>query len=130
VISLQRITKAYATAAGSFSALRGIDLQIGAGEFVAIAGKSGSGKSTLLNVIGGIDHPSSGSVSVGGTLINEMNESQLAGWRGRKVGFVFQFFQLLPALTAVENVILPMDFCGTTAPRLRRPRWTYLIAWA
>lgn len=122
MISLQRITKAYATPAGLFSALRGIELQIGAGEFVAIVGKSGSGKSTLLNMIGGIDRPSSGSVTVGGTLINELNESQLAGWRGRKVGFVFQFFQLLPALTAAENVMLPMDFCGTTAPRLRRPR--------
>jgi putative ABC transport system ATP-binding protein len=122
MISLQSVTKTYQTPAGAFSALRGIDLEIKAGEFVAIVGKSGSGKSTLLNMVGGIDHPSSGSVTVGGTAIHGMTENQLASWRGRKVGFVFQFFQLLPTLTAAENVMLPMDFCRTFPPRERRQR--------
>jgi putative ABC transport system ATP-binding protein len=122
MISLQSVTKTYQTTAGAFSALRGIDLEITAGEFVAIVGKSGSGKSTLLNMVGGIDHPSSGSVTVGGTAIHTLTENQLAAWRGRKVGFVFQFFQLLPTLTAAENVMLPMDFCRTFPPRERRKR--------
>jgi putative ABC transport system ATP-binding protein len=122
MISLQRISKAYPTPAGAFSALRGIDLEIRAGELVAIVGRSGSGKSTLLNIIGGIDRPSSGSVIVGGTPIHEMNEDRLSAWRGRKVGFVFQFFQLLPTLTAAENVMLPMDFSRTAPPRQRRQR--------
>ena len=122
MISLQSVTKTYQTPAGPFSALRGIDLEIKAGEFVAIVGKSGSGKSTLLNMVGGIDHPSSGNVTVGGTAIQALTENQLASWRGRKVGFVFQFFQLLPTLTAAENVMLPMDFCRTFPPRERRKR--------
>jgi putative ABC transport system ATP-binding protein len=122
MISLQRVTKTYQTPAGTFSALRGIDLEIKAGEFVAIVGKSGSGKSTLLNLLGGIDHPSSGSVTVAGAALQELTETQLAAWRGRKVGFVFQFFQLLPTLTSAENVMLPMDFCRTFPPRERRKR--------
>ncbi len=122
MISLQRVTKTYQTPAGTFSALRGIDLEIKAGEFVAIVGKSGSGKSTLLNLLGGIDHPSSGSVTVAGAALQELTETQLAVWRGRKVGFVFQFFQLLPTLTSAENVMLPMDFCRTFPPRERRKR--------
>lgn len=122
MISLQRIIKAYPTPAGAFTALRGIALEIGAGELVAIVGKSGSGKSTLLNIIGGIDRPSSGSVTVGGTSIRGMSEDQLSAWRARKVGFVFQFFQLLPTLTAAENVMLPMDFCGALPPSQRRKR--------
>jgi putative ABC transport system ATP-binding protein len=97
-------------------------LEIGAGEFVAIAGKSGSGKSTLLNMMGGIDRPSSGSVEVGGTAIHEFSENKLAKWRGRNVGFVFQFFQLLPTLTISENVMLPMDFCRTFPVKERRKR--------
>lgn len=105
-----------------FSALRSIDLDIRAGGFVAIVGKSGSGKSTLLNMVGGIDRPSSGSVAVGGTAIQNLTENQLAAWRGRTVGFVFQFFQLLPTLTAAENVMLPMDFCRTFPVRERRKR--------
>ena len=105
-----------------FSALRSIDLEIRAGELVAIVGKSGSGKSTLLNMLGGIDRPSSGSVAVGGKAIQDWIENQLAAWRGRTVGFVFQFFQLLPTLTAAENVILPMDFCRMLPVRERRKR--------
>lgn len=105
-----------------FSALRSIDLEIRAGELVAIVGKSGSGKSTLLNMLGGIDRPSSGSVAVGGKAIQDWIENQLAAWRGGTVGFVFQFFQLLPTLTAAENVILPMDFCRMLPVRERRKR--------
>jgi putative ABC transport system ATP-binding protein len=122
MISLQRLNKSYQTPAGLFAALNGIDLEIGTGEFVAIVGKSGSGKSTLLNLIGGIDRPSSGSVVVDGASIPEMSESRLAAWRGLTLGFIFQFFQLLPTLTAAENVMLPMDFRRTVAARERRRR--------
>jgi putative ABC transport system ATP-binding protein len=122
MIKLQHVTKIYCTPAGDYSALRNVDLEIGAGEFVAIAGKSGSGKSTLLNMMGGIDRPSSGSVEVDGTAIHEFGENQLAEWRGRNVGFVFQFFQLLPTLTISENVMLPMDFCRTFPAKERRKR--------
>jgi putative ABC transport system ATP-binding protein len=127
VISLRHLTKTYETAAGSFAALRDIDLEIGGGELVAIVGKSGSGKSTLLNMVGGIDLPSSGSVTVGGTPIQELNHNRLAAWRGRTVGFIFQFFQLLPTLTVAENVMLPMDFCGTVPPGQRRTRALELL---
>lgn len=122
MIKLQRLTKIYYTPAGNCVALRDVDLEIGAGEFVAIAGKSGSGKSTLLNMLGGIDSPSSGSVEVSGTAIHKLKQNQLAAWRGRNLGFVFQFFQLLPTLTIAENVMLPMDFCRTFPVRERRKR--------
>jgi putative ABC transport system ATP-binding protein len=122
LICLQRVTKTFETPAGSFAALRGIDLEIGAGEFVAVVGKSGSGKSTLLNMVGGIDRPSSGSLTVGGISIHDLDHNRLAAWRGRSVGFVFQFFQLLPTLSVAENVMLPMDFCGTLPARQREAR--------
>jgi putative ABC transport system ATP-binding protein len=127
MITLERLAKSYDTPAGPFPALRGIDLEIDRGEFVAITGKSGSGKSTLLNLIGGIDRPSAGSVKVGGTALESMSEDRLAKWRGRTVGFVFQFFQLIPTLTAAENVMLPMDFSGILPPRSRRPRALELL---
>jgi putative ABC transport system ATP-binding protein len=122
MIKLQGLTKSYYTPAGEFTALRDIDLEIGSGEFIAIAGKSGSGKSTLLNMVGGIDRPSSGTVEIGGTEIHRLGENRLAVWRGRNVGFVFQFFQLLPTLTIAENVMLPMDFCRTYPAGQRRKR--------
>jgi len=108
-------------------ALKDINLQIRDGEFVGLIGKSGSGKSTLLNMIGGIDRPSSGAVEVGNTSVQDLKENKLAHWRGRTVGFVFQFFQLLPTLTAAENVMLPMDFCKTFPVRDRRQRAVSLL---
>jgi len=127
MISLQQVSKTYETPAGKFSALKDIDLQIHQGQFVGVVGKSGSGKSTLLNMLAGIDRPSSGSVAVAGTEIHAMSENQLAVWRGRNVGFVFQFFQLLPTLTAAENVMLPMDFCKSFPSRERRKRALALL---
>jgi putative ABC transport system ATP-binding protein len=127
MISLHQVSKQYETPAGVFAALRDVDVEIRAGEFVGIVGKSGSGKSTLLNMIAGIDRPSSGMVTVAGTTIHAMPENKLAAWRGRNVGFVFQFFQLLPTLTAVENVMLPMDFCKTFPARERRKRAESLL---
>jgi putative ABC transport system ATP-binding protein len=122
LISLSQVVKTYESAAGVFTALRGIDLHADEGEFVAVVGKSGSGKSTLLNVLAGIDRPTSGEVVVGGTPVHELSEGRIAAWRGRNVGVVFQFFQLLPTLTAVENVMLPMDLCSVYPARQRRKR--------
>jgi putative ABC transport system ATP-binding protein len=122
LIELRKVGKSYSTPAGTYPALRDIDLEIGSGEFVAIMGKSGSGKSTLLNLVSGIDHPSQGEVFVAGASIQHHTESSLARWRGKTVGVVFQFFQLLPTLTTVENVMLPMDFCDVRPASGRRAR--------
>jgi len=119
VIRLQGVSKHYETAAGAFAALREIDLEVAAGEFAAIVGRSGSGKSTLLNLVAGTDRPSAGEVIVDGTSLRSMNPDRLASWRGRTVGIVFQFFQLLPTLTVAENVMLPMDFSGSFRGRER-----------
>ncbi len=127
VIELCGVTKAYDVAAGKFIALRGITMQVAAGEFVAVVGKSGSGKSTLINMIAGIDYPTSGEVRVASTAVHTLNQEKLAVWRGRNVGIVFQFFQLLPTLTIAENVALPMDFCHMYAPRERRDKALALL---
>lgn len=127
MITLHHVSKTYETPAGKFAALKSIDLNIEAGRFVGIVGKSGSGKSTLLNMVAGIDRPSAGSVAVAGTEIHGLSENKLALWRGRNVGFVFQFFQLLPTLTAAENVMLPMDFAKSLPFRERRKRAVALL---
>jgi len=128
MIYLQGVSKAYETMAGSVEALRRVDLAIGAGEIVAVVGRSGSGKSTLLNMIAGIDKPSAGRISIAATSLQDLSHDQLAAWRGRTVGVVFQFFQLLPTLTVAENVMLPMDFCSTYPARERRGRAMELLA--
>src|SRR5262245_50190194 len=127
LITLRKVEKSYVTPAGCYPALREIDLEIGAGEFVALVGKSGSGKSTLLNLIGGIDRPSQGEVIVAGALVHQLPENSLARWRGKTVGVVFQFFQLLPTLTIAENVMLPMDFCNVRPARQRSTRALELL---
>jgi putative ABC transport system ATP-binding protein len=126
-IELCGVSKAYDTAAGKFLALKDINLQILPGEFVAVVGRSGSGKSTLINLITGIDYPSTGEVFVASTPVHQLNQEKLAVWRGKNVGIVFQFFQLLPTLTVAENIILPMDFCNTFPPRQRRERALSLL---
>jgi putative ABC transport system ATP-binding protein len=127
LVDVRQVVKRYESAAGAFTALKGVNLQINRGEFVAVIGKSGSGKSTLLNIIAGIDHPTSGEVIVGQTAVHSLRERQIAPWRGRTIGVVFQFFQLLPTLTVIENVMLPMDFCHVFTPRERRKRALHLL---
>lgn len=109
LIRLEHVTRTYRMGDRSLFALRDVSLGIRAGEFIAVTGPSGSGKSTMLNLIGGIDKPDSGRVWVDGLEVNALSENQLARWRGEKIGIVFQFFQLLPTLTALENVMLPME---------------------
>jgi ABC-type lipoprotein export system ATPase subunit len=128
LIELHHVVKQYHNAAGSFTALHEINVHIDRGEFVAVIGKSGSGKSTLINTITGIDRPTSGEVLVDGTPIHTMSEEQLAVWRGKTIGVVFQFFQLLPTLSVIENVMLPMDFCHMYPPQERRERARQLLA--
>jgi putative ABC transport system ATP-binding protein len=128
LIDLNRVEKAYQMPAGDFYALKGIDLQVRQGEFVGVVGKSGAGKSTLINMVTGIDRPTSGQVRVGTQEVHTMNEDQVATWRGRSVGVIFQFFQLLPMLTCAQNVMLPMDFANLYhSPKERRERALYLL---
>ena len=127
LIRLTGVTKTHEVAGGTFHALREVNLQVKAGEFVAIIGKSGSGKSTILNMLSGIDRPTSGEIWIGDTAIHTLDQDQLAKWRGRNVGVVFQFFQLLPTLTILENVMLPMDFCNTIPSGERKGRALQLL---
>jgi putative ABC transport system ATP-binding protein len=131
LIEMRDVVKVYATAAGEFSALKGINMQVRVGEFVGIIGKSGAGKSTLLNMITGVDHLTSGEVVVNTNgspvSIHKMSEDEIAFWRGHNLGVVFQSFQLLPMLTLVENITLPMDLCGTFNPKQSRGRALELL---
>ena len=131
IVELRDVEKVYATAAGDFNALKGINMQIEAGEFLGIIGKSGAGKSTLLNMITGVDHLTSGKVTVRNngqeTSIHELGENDLALWRGQTMGVVFQLFQLLPMLNLIENVMLPMDLCGLYRRRRSRQRALELL---
>lgn len=112
IIDLRDVSKVYETGAGPVTVLKNIDLKILEGQFVSVVGPSGSGKSTLLNILTGIDHPTTGEIFVAEQALHILTEDQLAQWRGRNIGIVFQFFQLLPTLTILENVKLPMDFCN------------------
>ncbi len=127
LISMRNVGKRYQTPSGSFDALRDIELEISSGEFVAVVGKSGSGKTTLINLLTGIDTVTSGHIQIGSTAVHTLSEEQLAVWRGKAIGLVFQFFQLLPTLTIAENVMLPMDFCRTYPSAARRPRALALL---
>ncbi|MEO8473544.1 MAG: ABC transporter ATP-binding protein [Chryseolinea sp.] len=127
LIELSQISKSYQVASGQFLALKNVTLQIGNNQLVAVTGKSGSGKSTLLNIITGIDRPSDGTVSINGVRVDKLSETELATWRGKNVGVVFQFFQLLPTLTVLENIMLPMDFCNSYPKKDRKTRALNLL---
>ncbi len=131
IIELKNVVKTYTSVAGAFTALNGIDLRVYPGEFLGILGKSGAGKSTLLNMITGVDRVTEGEVWVhtaDGTVgVHTLDENELARWRGRNIGVVYQSFQLLPMLTLVENVMLPIDLCGDYHPRLSRERALELL---
>jgi putative ABC transport system ATP-binding protein len=128
LIDLRQVHKDYPAPAGAVRALKGIDLQVSAGEFVAVVGKSGAGKSTLINIVAGIDRPTSGEVHVGANAVHAMGENQIAAWRGQNVGIIFQFFQLLPMLTCAQNVMLAMDFANRIrSPREQRQRALHLL---
>ena len=126
-IALNNLVKRYPAGNREITVLNKVTLGIQQGEFAAIVGASGNGKSTLLNMITGIDHPTSGEVIVGGKTISSMSEEQLSRWRGKQLGIVFQFFQLLPALNLLQNIILPMDFTKILSKKERRERASYLL---
>ncbi len=127
LIQLRDIVKTFSTAAGDFTVLKGIDVNFNPGEFVGVIGKSGSGKSTLINMITGIDRPTSGEIVINDFAVHRMSENRLAVWRGRNLGIVFQFFQLLPMLSLLENIMLPMDFCNMYTRRQRKERALELL---
>ena len=126
-IDLRDVVKRFAVGGSAIEILKSVSLQVNGGEFVAIVGPSGSGKSTLLNMITGIDRPTAGEVMVLGQPVHKLSENGLARWRGQYVGIIFQFFQLLPALTLLKNVILPMDLAGKYSRRERRTRALHLL---
>jgi len=128
ILELNNVTKTFQTKERTFTALNDISLTINKGEYLAIVGKSGSGKSTLLNMITGIDHPTEGKVIVNKTEVGKMNESKLAQWRGKNIGIVFQFFQLIPTLTISENILLAMEFVNTIPKKEREDKVKDLLA--
>jgi putative ABC transport system ATP-binding protein len=125
-IELEQVSKVF-PGPPRYQALRGVDLRVEAGELVAVVGRSGSGKSTLLNLVAGLDRASEGDVRVAGARLGVLGEDALASWRGRSVGVVFQFFQLLPTLTVLENLELPMELCGVGKSEDRRTRGLSLL---
>lgn len=127
LIDLRGVFKSYETGAGEVPVLKDINLKVREGEFISVVGPSGSGKSTMLNMITGIDRPTDGEVFVAGEAVHGMSENQLARWRGKNVGVIFQFFQLLPTLTIIENVMLPMDFCSVYKRRERKKVAKHLL---
>ncbi|MCB9076582.1 MAG: ABC transporter ATP-binding protein [Anaerolineaceae bacterium] len=127
VVQIKDVVKSFKVGDGEVTILKGISFDVKDGEFVSIVGPSGNGKSTLLNMITGIDRPSDGDVVVTGRNLNKMSENQLAAWRGENVGIIFQFFQMLPALSLLQNVILPMDFANKYSSKERRERAMHLL---
>ncbi|MDM8532847.1 ABC transporter ATP-binding protein [Anaerolineales bacterium HSG25] len=127
IVDVRDVIKKFKVGDGEITILKGISFTIQDGEFVSIVGPSGNGKSTLLNMITGIDRPSGGEVVVTGRSVHEMSENQLAAWRGEHVGIIFQFFQMLPALSLLQNVVLPMDFAGKYTTKERRERAMFLL---
>lgn len=125
--ALRSVTKTYPLVDGAVVALRAINLEVQIGEFVAVIGKSGAGKSTLVNMITGIDRPDSGEIVIAGTRLDALSEDERARWRGRTLGVVFQFFQLLPSISLEKNVMIPMEFCRLYTPRERRERAAWLL---
>jgi putative ABC transport system ATP-binding protein len=128
LIHLRQVVKKYESQAGDVLALKGVDLQVRPGEFVAVTGKSGAGKTTLVNMMTGIDRSTSGEIKVDGVSVHKLSMEQAAEWRGRTVGVIFQSFQLLPTLTVLQNVTLPMDFASKYSLRERRERGMTLLA--
>jgi putative ABC transport system ATP-binding protein len=127
IIEVKDVVKSFKVGDGEVTVLKGISFEVKPGEFVSVVGPSGNGKSTLLNMITGIDRPTDGQVIVTGQQVHRMSENQLASWRGEHVGIIFQFFQMLPALNLLQNVILPMDFAGKYSSRERRERAMHLL---
>jgi putative ABC transport system ATP-binding protein len=127
LVQVKQVVKSFPVGGGMITVLKGISFDVKNGEFVTIVGPSGNGKSTLLNMITGIDRPSDGEVVVNGLEIHKMTENQLAAWRGQQVGIIFQFFQMLPALSLLQNIILPMDFAKKYTPRERHERAMHLL---
>jgi len=126
-IDLRAVYKSYKTAAGPFLALRNIHMTAQTGEFIAVLGKSGAGKSTLVNVLTGIDQADSGEIILNGTPIQNLNEDERSRWRGKNMGVVFQFFQLLPSLNLIENITMAMDLTNSCPPRQRKARALELL---
>jgi putative ABC transport system ATP-binding protein len=127
IVEIINVVKSFSVGDGEVTVLKGISFQVKGGEFVSIVGPSGNGKSTLLNMITGIDRPTDGEVVVTGCQVHKMSENQLASWRGENVGIIFQFFQMLPALSLLQNIILPMDFANKYTPKERRERAMHLL---
>jgi putative ABC transport system ATP-binding protein len=127
VVQVKDVVKSFPVGDGEVTVLKGISFEVESGEFVSIVGPSGNGKSTLLNMITGIDRPTDGEVIVTGREVHRMSENQLASWRGGNVGIIFQFFQMLPALSLLQNIILPMDFANRYTPKERRERAMHLL---
>ncbi len=127
IIRMEHVAKIYPSASGDFTALKGVNLTVQAGEFLGIVGKSGAGKTTLINLLTGVDHLSGGEVWVDGTPIHQLSEDQLATWRGRKLGIIYQSFFLMPTLTLLQNVLLPMDFGGRLRGRASAERAMQLL---
>ena len=127
IVEIKEVVKRFPVGDSEITILKGVSFQVQTGEFVSIVGPSGNGKSTLLNMITGIDRPSSGEIIVTGKLIHKMSEDRLAAWRGENVGIIFQFFQMLPALNLLQNVILPMDLANKYKPKERRERAEHLL---